>query len=180
MSDGIIQTHSGIAFDLRNPSVEMIDLDDIAHALANICRYNGHSSRFYSVAEHCAVGAMHMAGAHGRTVQRAFLLHDAAEAYIGDICRPLKYILGSEIKDLESGIQKIVHQRFGIGIFPSNTLHVIDEAMLAYEVGQLVPEPLVGEWPDFTDRPDIGVPLGLDPAAAKARFLGVATLLGVW
>lgn len=175
----IIQTRSGVAFDILNPTADMVELDDIAWSLSNICRFNGHCSRFYSVAEHSYVGALHMAGAFGRNMQRAFLLHDAAEAYIGDICRPVKLALGPAVKEIEKAIQDAIHDRFDIGAIPSAHLGMIDDAMLVYEVRNVIRAPLVGEWPEMSDPPEIGVPLGVTPADAYQRFLGAAVMVGV-
>lgn len=80
------RTLSGKTIDLLNPSPEGIILDDIATALSNTCRYNGHTKRFYSVAEHCIRLSYAVTPSHAM----AALLHDAAEAYVGDIIAPLK------------------------------------------------------------------------------------------
>jgi len=58
MSEYWIQTHSGKRFDLLDPAPEMVDVGDIAHALGMICRFTGHCSRPYSVAEHCVWGSI--------------------------------------------------------------------------------------------------------------------------
>lgn len=179
MTDGIIQTKSGIAFDLLDPTPDMISLDDIAWSLAHICRYNGHCSRFYSVAEHSAIGAATVAAGYGRATQRAFLLHDAAEAYIGDICRPLKKLLGPAISAIEVAIQNVVHLRFGITDIRSGHIKNVDDLMLAIEVSQIVPAPLVGSWPDMTDAPWTPETLGRRPEDAYQLFLAVADGLGI-
>lgn len=95
-----IQTYTGKAFDLANPQPEQLDPHDIVHALAHIGRYTGHARDFYSVAEHtCSVvtEATHIArneegygDASVRLVGQFALLHDAAEAYVGDVSAPLK------------------------------------------------------------------------------------------
>ncbi len=179
MSDGIIQTRSGKAFDLLDPTPEMVDLGDIAHALAHICRYNGHCTRFYSVAEHSTVGARHLASGYGFRAQRAFLLHDAAEAYIGDICTPLKMILGDSIRKIENQIQAVIFARFGIDVVPSGHLAAIDEAMLTIEMEQIVSKPRVGTWPDTRDAPR-GLTLACHaPDQAREVFLATAKMLEV-
>jgi hypothetical protein len=81
-----MQTFTGRAFYPLDPRPEDIDPVDIAHALSLICRYGGHSSRFYSVAEHCVLMSHAVAPEHALWA----LLHDATEAYLGDMIRPLK------------------------------------------------------------------------------------------
>lgn len=101
--NGWIQTRSGRKFDLLNPKPEMVDPADIAHALSQICRFSGHCREFYSVAQHCVlvcqlVGEMAGVARPGEkdfevAVMRAALMHDAGEAYYGDVVRPLKRVL---------------------------------------------------------------------------------------
>lgn len=89
-----VQTHSGRAVDLINPQPWMIDFNDIAVHLSRINRFNGATADCaYSVAQHCAVGAKFLADRKDETGARAFLLHDAHEAYIGDIITPVQKAL---------------------------------------------------------------------------------------
>lgn len=88
-------TRTGRKFMPASFSDADIDICDIAHALSNLCRFNGHTARFYSVAEHC----LHVADLleHmdcDRETVLAGLLHDAAEAYTGDIISPIKHLAG--------------------------------------------------------------------------------------
>ena len=87
-----IQTRSGVAFDLLNPRPEDIRVSDIAWSLARICRYNGHTLQHYSVAQHCVEVSRALArdGAPQHLLF-AGLIHDAAEAYVGDLTAPLKW-----------------------------------------------------------------------------------------
>jgi hypothetical protein len=89
-----MQTFSGGRWYPQSPRPEDVRIEDIAHALANTCRYAGHSERFYSVAEHCILICAAM-NRDGQSVERqlAGLMHDAAEAYLCDIPRPLKPLL---------------------------------------------------------------------------------------
>lgn len=82
-----ILTRAGLRFDLSNPSADMIDTLDIAHSLSMQCRFNGHTAEFYSVAQHCLLVADLVPAEH----QLVALLHDATEAYVGDLVRPLKH-----------------------------------------------------------------------------------------
>lgn len=91
-----VQTGSGIAFDLLEPTPEMVNFEvDIAESLARIARFNGHiRSGAYSVAQHSVMGADALFRETGDThLAGAFLLHDAHEAYIGDIATPVKAAL---------------------------------------------------------------------------------------
>lgn len=101
--------------DLRNPSVDSIRIQDIASSLSNVCRFNGHIEKFYSVAEH-SVCVAHDALHRGCSIPEclAALMHDATEAYIGDMSRPLKDILGSQIDVIERGIEKAIGEAFEI------------------------------------------------------------------
>lgn len=81
-----ICTYTGKTICLTDPDPEDICLEDIAHGLANLCRFNGQCSRFYSVAHHTMLVSVLVAP----TFAPEALLHDAAEAYLGDMTRPLK------------------------------------------------------------------------------------------
>ena len=109
-----IHTGGGRLMDICNPQPEDIKLDDIAHALSNICRYGGHYPVFYSVAEHC-VHAATLARNQGVGIraQRALLLHDAHEAYIGDMVKPIKYQLDN-LGDIAAKLDKTISQKFNV------------------------------------------------------------------
>lgn len=109
-----IQTISGKAFDLDQPKPDMVDFNDIATALSKICRFNGHCRGFYSVAEHCVrvARAMPAFKIYG-------LLHDAHEAYIGDITTPTHAALmlmnaGTSIDDLKEKVDVAIYKAAGI------------------------------------------------------------------
>lgn len=97
LSNDWMQTFTGRAFFPLEVDPDNIDEFDIAHSLAMQCRYNGHVSRFYSVAEHC----VHMSFVVPEEDALWALLHDATEAYVGDMVRPLKKHIPifSEIED---------------------------------------------------------------------------------
>lgn len=92
-----ILTYSGIQFDFSSPTVEMIDIVDIAHALSNKCRFNGHCNNFYSVAQHCVLMVDALKN-ESLGVQRQALLHDAEEAYLPDVPTPIKEYIRLRIK----------------------------------------------------------------------------------
>jgi hypothetical protein len=96
-----VETFSGEFVDTKNPNGRTIKIEDIAHALANTCRYGGHCQRFYSVAEHAVFVSRRLERkGHSRSVQLAGLHHDDAEAYLGDIPRPMKSLLGATYRNL--------------------------------------------------------------------------------
>jgi 5'-deoxynucleotidase YfbR-like HD superfamily hydrolase len=95
-SNGTLQTYTGVMFDLMNPQPDKIVIDDIAHALANTCRWNGHTSQYFSVAQHCCM----MWDAAPTEYKLTYLLHDGEEAYWGDIISPIKSILKEVCPDL--------------------------------------------------------------------------------
>lgn len=86
-----MQTYSGNRFYPLDPRPEDFNLVDIAHSLSMQCRYNGHTTKFYSVAEHCVLVSREVEN-RDHPVSDALwgLLHDASEAYVGDMIRPLK------------------------------------------------------------------------------------------
>jgi hypothetical protein len=117
--DTEIETYSGRYFDFDNPRSEDICQYDIAHSLANICRFTGHVRIYYSVAEH-AVNAQRYAEWRGWSKERqlACLHHDDAEAYLGDIVRPFKALLGGKLKKIEKKIDQAVIDALGLPFEP--------------------------------------------------------------
>ena len=86
-----ILTFTGKMFDPIHPDPALIDIRDIAHALSCLARANGHFPTFYSVGQHCLNCAREaIARGYSRRVQLACLLHDASEAYLSDVTRPVK------------------------------------------------------------------------------------------
>lgn len=113
---GTIILHSRRYVDPRRLVQSEIDILDISHALANLCRYGGHAPRFYSVAEHSLEISNWLARA-GKPLETQFagLLHDGAETYVPDISRPLKRdIICAGLRDLEDRIQASIYKKFGV------------------------------------------------------------------
>lgn len=118
--DHWIETVSGKKFHLLTPRQEEIDIEDIAHALSMICRYTGHLKVHYSVAEHC----VRVAEITPTGLKFAALLHDAAEAYVGDVNHPLKALMRKMNKGanhqfdiysvLEERILRAIFQKFSV------------------------------------------------------------------
>jgi uncharacterized protein len=107
---------TGRDIDLLNIQPQDITISDIAHALAMTCRFGGHSSWHYSVAQHSiyvAERVFHLTGS--ANVARVALLHDASEAYLGDIVRPLKLLdCFREYRLIELQTQRRIYDRFGL------------------------------------------------------------------
>ena len=107
-----IMTRSKIMFDPVRPDADKIDITDIAHALSMLCRANGHFKSFYSVAQH-SINCMREARARGysQKVQLACLLHDASEAYLSDVTRPVKAEL-PRYKEIEAPLQDMIWNKY--------------------------------------------------------------------
>lgn len=132
-----IQTFTGQQFWPLDPRPEEIHIEDIAHSLSLQCRYAGHCSEFYSVAQHSVL----IAQAMPRELALWGLLHDAAEAYVVDVPRPLKAHLPG-YKAIETAVMNSVVVRFGLtpSVMPSEVKRA-DDAILADEVQALMKEP---------------------------------------
>ena len=133
-----IQTYpTGTKFNLADPQPGMINLEDIAHALGHLCRFNGHISRHYSVAQHSYLVSILATEEHAAVA----LMHDAAEAYYGEVIRPLKQLL-PEYKRLEALGWKVIATRFSLPTVMPMEIKNYDMIALATEREQLcVPDP---------------------------------------
>jgi hypothetical protein len=141
---GWIGTHTGTKFWPLEPVASKIFIKDIAHSLARQCRFNGHCGPFYSVAEHSIEVSCRLAEV---SVEFALwgLLHDAAEAYLSDIVRPLKsrcyYSVGvgkmERYSDSENTLLRAIAQRYSLPWPMPEEIDIVDERMLATERAQL-------------------------------------------
>jgi predicted RNase H-like nuclease len=135
-----ILTYTNTTFYPLAPKMDEVKIEDIAHALSQMCRANGHFKTFYSVAQHsinCAQEAR-IRGFSGR-MQLACLLHDASEAYIADITRPVKCFL-DEYRKIEQNLQQVIYAKFKLADLTEEEVRKIaeiDDAILYYEFEQL-------------------------------------------
>lgn len=178
-----LHTFSGREVSILDPKPEQFALEDIAHALSMQCRYNGHSRYFYSIAEHSLLvaRALREQGC-GIEVQRVGLMHDATEAYVGDLVAPIKMLPGFAVfKTLEDILWKE-------GIQPAFELEDIgaevkraDLRALATEAPQVMTWPPPRDWElpsEATPWPDVWLDF-LEPAEAELLFLRECIELGI-
>ncbi len=178
MSDAWIQTCSGGLFNLADPRPDDIHLTDIAIALSRCARFAGHTSEFYSVAEH----SVHVSLIAPPGCACAGLMHDASEAYTGDIVKPLKRLL-PEFATIEARIEQAIANRFGIDFHGNNGyVHArvkhADNEMLATERAALMPD-VPMPWQDLPGpRQDVLI-RAYEPEIACRMFLNRAAKLGL-
>jgi uncharacterized protein len=135
-----ILTSSGIKFNLLETTPDMIKVEDMAHSLANQCRWTGHCRFHYSVAQHGFYCSL-----LGPEENRFWHLnHDNSEAYIGDMNRPLKHFTnaGDAYRLVEAPLQDLIYQTIGLYGAEPESVKEADEAMLYAEMGQLLPPPM--------------------------------------
>ncbi len=159
-----IQTFKGNAFYPLDPRPEEIDIEDIAHSLSLICRYNGHCKQFYSVAEHSVLVSKHVSPEYALWG----LLHDAAECYSADVPRPLKRNLQGW-SEIEEKIMRAVCIRFGLGFEEPREVKIVDISITIDEKIAIM-NPSKKSW-NLTAAP-IGAEIRcLNPWEAEREFL---------
>lgn len=163
-----ILTVSGRYFDFTKPEECPVTVDEIAHALSHLCRFTGHTRKFYSVAQHSVLVSRivpQQLALHG-------LLHDAAEALLGDVSAPLKRLL-PDYKALERRVESAVLAQFGLAADMPAAVKAADLILLATEQRDLMPAHSDRwEWEDIggiKPLPDSIIPWC--PELAARRFL---------
>lgn len=137
------QTFTGRKFWPLDPRPEEMFIEDIAHSLSNMCRFNGHCRMFYSIAQHCVLGANELLTS---SVSDAFhfLMHENPEAYICDLVSPIKHnsgLFGELYKQAEDNLERASAQRFYLDFPMPPIIKEIDYRMLHTEKRELLADP---------------------------------------
>lgn len=175
-----IKLNSGKYFDLANPSPEDFTFGDIAGALSKICRFGGQCKNFYSVAEH-SWHCQQQADRDGLPLetQQAVLLHDAAEAFVGDVVKPLKIMLMG-YHTIEYRVEKAIGEKFNIDFErEKEAVKKIDREMLIAERRRM----FGGDSVKWTGEDEVRA-LSIDfrqwiPGTAEAYFVSAANAIGI-
>ncbi|HBX35910.1 MAG TPA: phosphohydrolase [Pseudohongiella sp.] len=162
---------SGGCVDLIEPKPEQFHLYDIAHALSNICRFNGHCRHHYSVAQHSVIVSRLV------PAEQAFdaLMHDAAEAYTGDLIRPIKHDPDMVAFAVwERRIEAAIVDRFKLGNLQTDEIRYADLQALATERRQLMHEQQI-RWPILDGIEPLQIQIWpMQPAQAFQLFMSRA------
>ena len=172
---GWISTHTGRRFWPLDPRPDEIDIRDIAHALSNQCRFSGHSNRFYSVGEH----SLRVSGIVPPEHALWALLHDASEAYLVDLPRPLKHTPGfAEVyREAEARLMLAVAERFGLDPVMPDEVERADQILLATERRDLLGADCHWEVPGVEPMAVNLMKHYGDNAYIKSQFLAVFGML---
>ncbi len=174
-----IETYTGKKFWPLDPRREDICIEDIAHGLSNICRYNGQCKFFFSVAQHslnCVeyIARRNMFQYPGRKrLQLLCLLHDAAEAYISDVSKPVKPFLPG-FREIENKIMAAIYEALNVrppNAFEKKMVKYVDKVMLATEARVLMTCDGWGDWIKDIEPDEEMVIRGEYPIAVKERYL---------
>jgi hypothetical protein len=168
-----IQTYTGKKFFPLDPRPEDVCIEDIAHALSLLCRFGGHCRKFYSVAEHSA----RVSEACDPTDAMWGLLHDASEAYLVDVPRPIKgYLVG--YREIEAQVQRAVCEHFGLSVEQPDSVSVADSVLLHTEARDLMGQP-PNSWKHMAEPLKARI-LPWDAEYAEQHFLKVFNRLETW
>ena len=164
-SNDWMQVHSGRAFYPLEAKPEDIDIRDIAHALGMVCRYGGHCLHFYSVAEHSVILSWTVDPQHALWG----LLHDASEAYIGDVVRPLKHKLPDYL-EAEERLMDAIAIKFGLEGPMPDQVKEHDTRIVVDEIAQIMAPSK--PWPALEGYDPLGVSIPCwGPHKATEMFL---------
>jgi len=125
-----VRTYHGLIVDVLNPDPTQIFIEDIAHSLSQLCRFGGHTDQLYSVAQHCVI--MSELDFIPEELRMTALLHDAPEAYMVDVPRPLKRLL-DKYMEIENNMHQVIAAAFGLPYPFPEIIHHADEWMLQRE-----------------------------------------------
>lgn len=172
-----IRTFTGLEFFPASPRAEDVCIEDIAHALAFQCRFGGHCHQFFSVAQHAvrvSYGVEFVAQGQGlspeavRQLSLAGLLHDASEAYLVDVPRPVKHQL-TNYKEMEDAIMRVIAVKYHFDWPLAYLVKVEDDEQLWAEMRDLFPNDV--RWRHRIPRRFIQPVHCLSGAGAEQRFL---------
>jgi len=162
-----MQTYTGKAFYPMDADVRDVDPLDIAHALGLLCRYGGHVRRFYSVAEHCVL----MSRAVPEEYAPWALLHDATEAYMGDMIRPLKDFM-PEYRLAEDRLMKVICDRFGVIVHDMPPLVRQADARIILDEREALMSAPPASWTSVDHLEPLGVQIqGWSPGHAERQYM---------
>jgi hypothetical protein len=174
-----MQTYTGRAFWPLDPRADEVAIEDIAHSLSLQCRFAGHCRFHYSVAQHSVLVARSIR-AKGLAPELVVwgLLHDAAEAYLVDLPRPVKGVVQG-YREAEAGVLRAVAEHFGLvtGLVGLEVVHLADNTALATEKRDVMDKPrrewapLPDPWPERIER--------WQPRVAELEFLQMAVKLNL-
>jgi len=136
MTKPYMLTASGKHFDLLDPKPEQVDHRDIFAAISKLCRFTGHCNESYTVGQHSLL-VMSLVPSEFRFEA---LMHDAAEAYTGDIGTPMKIALGPAFREIEHRIETVVREKYGLPVKLSPEVKHADVVALGLEKRWLMPE----------------------------------------
>jgi len=159
-----IQTYTGRVVDPFNLKPEDIDIEDICYSISRICRFGGHCLRFYSVAEHSVYVSEFVSDEN----KLWGLLHDASEAYFGDLPRPIKRAIPG-YQEAEMKAQQVIAEKFGLPYPIPEEVKDIDTRLLLSESYSLMASPF-----DFGNEIEplaISGMLGVDSETARNMFI---------
>lgn len=163
---------SGLAFDPMDPDPELIRIEDIAHALGMTCRYGGHVRHFYSVAEHCVLVSQWLERqGYASWIVRQGLMHDAAEAYMADLIRPIKHHVQG-YREAEDRLLETIFHKFNLPYHPlARMVQSADLRIVVDEREELLKPPPMA-WSALEGVDPLGVMVtGWQPAIATEMFL---------
>ena len=168
-----IETYTGGVFWPLDPRPEEIDIEDIAHALSMMCRFNGHCSMFLSIGEHSVNVCEDVERKHPNNPKLALeaLLHDGSEAFIADIVSPVKRHIRPWYGPIEDRLQMAIHERFGLPLVYDPRIKESDLAVLITEARVLVRSGGLSWHYDGIEAAKVPIN-GYSPSEAKGIFLG--------
>ncbi len=164
--NNLISTYTGLKINPLDPDPNKICVEDICHSLSNLCRFTGHCNEFYSVAQH----SVHVSVLASRENALWGLLHDASEAYLSDISRPIKMSEDFyQYRCIEQNFMRVVAIKFGLDVVMPKEINTLDTTLLVTEARDL--GLLSKGWDCYNVKPlDTKIHPQL-PKAAKQSFM---------